>query len=79
MLLRREHLGDAMSTGFAMGLIAVLIIPSILMFGLGFAPKAFWRGLAEEHRATAHFLWGFSHMFGPISKPGDPPAWEKMK
>lgn len=38
-----------------------------------------WCGLAEKHRTAAHFLWGFSHLFGPLSRPGEPPAWERLK
>jgi hypothetical protein len=67
-----------MSTGFLWGLVAILIIPSFLQIALMWAPKSFWRGLCERNRKAAHFLWGFSHLFGPLSRPGEPPAWEKL-
>ena len=60
-------------------LVSVVIPPQILMVGLNFAPKRFWRSLASKHRATAHFLWGFSHLFGPLSRPGELPAWERLR
>lgn len=67
-----------MSTALVWAVAALILIPQAFMVGLTFAPKSFWRGLATKHRATAHFLWGFSHLFGPLSRPGGPPAWELM-
>lgn len=59
-------------------LVALVCVPQLLQLGLMYAPRSFWRGLATEHRKAAHFLWGFSHLLGPLSKPGEPPAWERM-
>lgn len=47
----------------------------IVQIALSFAPRSFWRGLDEHSGAAAHFLWGFSHIFGPLSSPGLP-GWE---
>ena len=60
-------------------LVSVVIPPQILMVGLNFAPKRFWRSLAARHRMAAHFLWGFSHILGPLSRVGEPPAWESLR
>lgn len=59
-------------------LVALMVPPQILMIMLGIAPKSFWRELAAKHPLTAHGLWGFSHLFGPLSRPGEP-AWERLK
>jgi hypothetical protein len=67
-----------MSDGLVWGLVAILMAPQIFMVLLSFAPKQFWRGLAAKNRKAAHYLWGFSHLFGPLSRPGEPPAWEKL-
>lgn len=60
-------------------LIAVILPPQFLQIGLMFAPRSFWRNLAAKHRGLAHYLWGFSHLFGPLSRPGEPPAWERSR
>lgn len=67
-----------MSTWAAWTLVAVLLPPQFLMIGLSHAPKSFWRNLARKHRTLAHYLWGFSHLFGPLSRPGEQPAWERL-
>lgn len=66
-----------MSDAFVWPLVALLLAPQIAMVALNHAPKSFWRGLAAKHPSVAHCLWGFSHMFGPLSKPGEP-AWERL-
>jgi hypothetical protein len=68
-----------MSDGLAWGLVALLGAPFVLQLGLIYAPKQFWRGLAGKNRAAAHLLWGFSHLFGPLSRRGEPPAWERLR
>ncbi len=68
-----------MTQSFVWSLVAICLAPQIAMIGLQFAPKSFWRGFSRQHRSAALFLWGFSHMFGPRAKPGEPAPWERLR
>lgn len=68
-----------MTDATAWSIVALLMVPIVFQVALSYAPKSFWRTLGAKNETLAHMLWGFSHPFGPLSRPDEPPAWERLR
>lgn len=57
--------------------VAVLLGLQLPMVVLTFAPASFWRALDRQRPLLCGFLWGYSHLFGPRIRIGQPKPWDR--